>query len=351
MLSLTRWTNTNIHALDEETLTSMVSSYTQMDYTDLQIEKALERYVKAKGIKIKSQLLVVTILEHCRKFRLRNSHIMNGCSEFFMLNAATFEPKYMKPLIQSFGTLDVEPLNNIKFWKCLEQYLNDNFDKMTPADVVETMLNCVYLQKYPLNFVKRIFNPYFLDVLHTTTSPDRLQKLRSDLKLFDTSLTLECRDYDGPLLPRDHAAKSIWVDGRIRRMCNQINDHLSDLAGGDDRFMCGAALHQLPVNELYVVDILLHPPGMSNLWSFNTRKERNVQTAILIHLPEHYCRAGEVLIGPQHMRHRHLRRLGMRVATLQYELLAKLRIHPKELSQYLNERIKAAEDAYPEFSQ
>jgi hypothetical protein len=77
---------------------------------------------------------------------------------------------------------------------------------------------------------------------------------------------------------------------------------------------------------------------------FNLRRDCKIYVAVLIHVPEHYCAGGTQLIGPQVMRKRHFRRLGMKVVELQYDWLAKLRVHPRTLEEYLAERLKLAED-------
>lgn len=348
MSSLGRWTNTNIHALSEAALETVVTGFTQLEHSDHQIERALERYVKAKGVKIKSQSLIVALLNHCVKFRLRNHHILNGCSEYFISNADNIEPGYLKKIICPFGYLDYQPLNAIKFWQTLEHFIDKSFSKIPPNDVIDIMLACVYLELYPMNFVKHIFNPYFLDVLHTTNSPDKLYRIRSNLKLFDTSLTLECESYEGPLLPKDNMAKSVWLDGRIRRIANQISNELAEISGGPECVSKSVVLYQLPINELYIVDVLFHPKGLGNIWSFNVHKERNIHVAVLIQLPEHFDSTGEYLIGPQAMRIRHFRKMGMKVVTLKYEKLAKLKIYPKDLNKYLVSRMKAALPAISE---
>uniref|UniRef100_A0A336MI15 CSON000274 protein n=1 Tax=Culicoides sonorensis TaxID=179676 RepID=A0A336MI15_CULSO len=326
MKSLSRWTNTNIHAIDETSLVSIIESFTRIGHSDSQIERALERYVKAKGVKIKSQSLVVALLNYCAKFRVRNHHILNGCSEYFISNSDNIEPGYFKEIFSPYGYLDYQPLNAMKFWQTLENYIEKNFIKLNPNDIISIMLTCVYLEKYPLNFVRKIFNPYFLDALHSSNPPERLHKIRSDLKLFDTSLTLECKNYSGPLLPKDTQAKTIWQDGRIKRIINHITDELAEIAGGHECLSKSVVLYQLPVNELYIVDALFHPKGMGNLWNFNLRKERNIHVAVLVHLPEHFDSTGEFLIGPQSMRIRHFRKMGMKVVTLEYEKLTRLKV-------------------------
>lgn len=344
MQTLSRWLNTNIHAVNEQQLEMILKSFSQLNYTDGQIEKASERYVKAKGIKICTQSLIVELLQHCCKFRLRNTHILNGCAEYFCTNSLTIESGNLKLIICPYGQLDYEPVNSMKFWKTLEAYLDTNFDNISASDCIDIMLTCVYLQRYPLNFVNRIFNPYFLDLMHTTTPIDQHIRVRNDLKLFDTALTLECQQYNGPMLPRDHSSKSLWQDGRIKRIVQNLNEQWSQIAGGDDKFSKCVVHQQLPFNSLYVCDVLIHPRGMGQLWSFNsnTTVDRNVHVACLILLPEHYDSMKKHLIGAQSMRIRHLRQLGLRVVTLDYDTLTRLRMHGKELHQYLVERMKQA---------
>lgn len=343
MQTLSRWLNTNIHAVNETDLEAILKSFTELDYTDGQVEKAIERYVKAKGVKIRTQVLVVELLQHCAKFRLRNVHILNGCAEYFITNSTLIDSGFLKSIICPYGLLDYEPVNSVKFWKTLEAYMDLNFDKIPAGDCIDIMLTCVYLQRYPLNFVNRIFNPYFLDLMHTTTPIQQHARVRSDLKLFDTALTLECQQYNGPMLPRDHSAKSLWQDGRIKRIVQNLNEQWSQIAGGDDKFSKGVVHQQLPFNSLYVCDVLIHPRGMGQLWSFNSNTaDRNVHVACIILLPEYYDSMRKNLIGPQSMRIRHLRKLGLRVVTLDYDTLARLRMHGKELHQYLVDRMKQA---------
>lgn len=342
MQTIARWLNTNIHAVSESDLESIVQSFTVLDYSDAQIEKALERYIKTKGIKIQNQSLISTILNHCTSFRIRNPHIMNGCSEYFITHANDIKCEHLKSIFCPFGFLDYHPTNSMKFWQTFEQCLNLNFDKISARDVVDIVLACLYLEKYPVNFVKRIFNPYFLDVLHSSTPLHEHPKLRSDLKLFDTGMSIDCDGYNGPMLPKDSSAKAIYQDGRIKRIVQNLTDQWAIISGGHDKFTKCTVHQQLPLNPLYLIDVLIHPAGMGRLWNFTSHTDRNLYIATIIHLPEHYDAAKEHLIGPQSMRIRHFRRLGLKVVTLDYEKLAKLRVHGNELHKYLVERMREA---------
>ncbi|XP_059608908.1 FAST kinase domain-containing protein 3, mitochondrial-like [Phlebotomus argentipes] len=347
MQSLSRWLSTNIHAIDEALLEAIVASLTHLQYTDGQLERSLERYVKARGVKIQRQTLIVALLNFCAAFRIRNFHILNGCSEYFVMNASLVEPKHLRAIVAPFGQLNYQPINGMRFWQALEAMMERNFGRMAPGDVISIALSCVYLEMFPLNFVKRIFNPYFLDVMHQASRQEIVAHHRMQLKLFDTAMALECAEYDGPWLPRDHAARSIWQDGRIKRMLNQISQHLENIAGGYDRYSTCVCLAQLPLTELHVIDVLLHPAGLGGAWKLRPRSERNIHTAVLVHLPEHFNSTGECLSGAQSMRIRHFRKMGLKVVTLNYDTLSRLKIHPKELNAYLVERMKNSLPAFP----
>lgn len=346
MVVLSRWINTNIHAASEDDLLKIVRGFCALDYVDPGITKALERYVKAKSSKVKNVAVLSAIMDYCGRFQIRSEPILKGCERYFIEHGQSFSPVVIKAMFVPFGTLNFPPSDSQKFWHVLESVLDEKFVQFCPDDAIDVMLTCVYLGKFPLNFVRNIFNPYFLDRLHSYRDMNILRQMRIKLKLFDTAMTLECSQYRGPMLPRDHSAKSLWQDGRIRRMINYISEPLADIFGGHDKLTTSVILPTLPTLDLYVIDIMLHPSGMGgSTIHFNLRRECNMYVAVLIHVPEHYCVGSTQLIGPQVMRKRHFRRLGMKVVELQYDRLAKLRVHPKTLQEYLIEKLKSAQDA------
>ncbi|XP_021925496.1 FAST kinase domain-containing protein 3, mitochondrial isoform X1 [Zootermopsis nevadensis] len=346
MVILSRWTNTNIHAVSEDDLLEIVRGFCALDYVDSGIAKALERYVKAKSSKVKNAAVLAAIMDYCGRFRLRSEPILKGCEGYIIEHGQNLSPVTIKAMFAPFGILNFQPSDSLKFWYALESILDEKFVQFRPEDAIDVLLTCVYLGKFPLNFVQKIFNPYFLDRLHSYRDVNILRQLRAKLKLFDTAMTLECSQYRGPMLPRDHSANSLWQDGRIHRMINYISEPLADITGGIEMLTTSVVLPHLPTLELYVIDIMLHPSGMGgSTIRFNLRHDCKVYVAVLIHVPEHYCAGGTELIGPQLMRKRHFRRLGMKVAELQYDKLTKLRVHPRTLQEYLIERLKSAEDA------
>lgn len=339
--AITRWLNVNIHAVNETHLEQIVHCLTALNYSDSDFESAIERYMKAKAMKIKTQTLVVEILKHVNTFRVLNSHILNGCSEFYIKEAANIDPGYLRDIVCPFGRLHFQPLNTSKFWETIETHLDKNFNKIPTAHIVDILLATVFLKLFPVNFIDQVFNRQFMHILHSSTSMHELPMVREKLKLLDTALALECSEYNGPLLPRQISGYQVNIDNRIKRIINDNLDIITVIAGGKTSYTTLTVPQQLPYCNLYTIDILFHPPGFS-LLNYNTTKDRNVLVAALIHLPEHYDASGKYLIGEQQMRIRHLRHIGLKVVSLQYSALTKLSMHRKELYEYLAEQMTHA---------
>ncbi len=41
------------------------------------------------------------------------------------------------------------------------------FVEFPPKEIVDLLLSFVYIERYPLNFVRKIFNPFFMERLHS----------------------------------------------------------------------------------------------------------------------------------------------------------------------------------------
>lgn len=339
--AISRWLNVNIHAVSETHLERILFDMNTLNYSDHDIEHAIERFMKAKATKIKCQEVIVEIMRHIARFRLLNSHILNGCTENFInrVQHTDVTSYYARDLICTLGLLHFQPLNTITFWKATEQYLDSNFHDIPAVHLIDILLAAVQLQLFPVNFIDRVFNGNFMHYLHSTTPIKDLPLAREKLKILDTALTLECRAYRGPLLPRRIADNPINIDSRIQRVLNEVFDDIATVAGGATSFTKLTIPQQLPLCNLYAIDILFHPSGWFN---YNSLKEPNMYVAALIHLPEHYDSTGTYLTGEQQMRIRHLRLIGMKVVSLNYVKLRKLFVHRKELREYFAEQMKKA---------
>ncbi|KAJ2948071.1 hypothetical protein O0L34_g9870 [Tuta absoluta] len=308
-----RWLYTNIHALDEDSLLEVVTKLTRLNYTDVHIEKAVEKYIKLKGSKIKSHILIIGILNYCMQFHIKNEQILNVCCDYYLTNGTAVPPSFLKSFIYPFGYLNFQPKRS-EFWDIVEKYLYENFDKITADDMSSMVLSLIYIGKHPTQLVNKLLSPEYLSKVN---NPSIHQKLH----LIDTALSLECADYNGPLLPKDQWSKPIPHDTRIKNIVHKIMDCLTEVAGGPDKLSTAVSVPYLYSDETYHIDVMLHPKDLgSDTFNWKLKTSKNENTAILIHLPDHYCFDNESLIGPQEMRKRHLKLLGLKVVKVQLHI-------------------------------
>ncbi|XP_028159057.1 FAST kinase domain-containing protein 3, mitochondrial-like [Ostrinia furnacalis] len=337
---VSRWVHTNIHALDEDSFLDVVSKLTRLKYTDDQIENAVEKYVKLKINKIESHVLIVGILNYCMQFQIRNAQILNSCSEFFVRNARIIPPSFLKLYIYPFGYLSFDPKNSLQFWKTAENVVNYNFYKINIEDLCSIILSYIYLGKYPLKLVSKIFSSEYLSKVNKS------EALKS-LHLIDTALSLECKDYSGPLLPKDQWYKPVKQDIRIQNIVTKIHSSLVTAAGGAEKLSVDVTIPHFS-DKTYLIDVMCHPAGLDTTVNWNRQTSRNENIAILIHLPDHYCSDNEQLVGPQIMRKKHLRILGLKVVSVKYSTISQYytSYNNNNLQKYLMECIDNAEESF-----
>ncbi|KAF4518494.1 hypothetical protein B566_EDAN006499 [Ephemera danica] len=141
-----------------------------------------------------------------------------------------------------------------------------------------------------------------------------LQQNRDKLQVLDTALTIECPNhYQGPLLPRSRTvSRPVWQDGRVRSMSFVLRELYS---GPEQQATSAVLLSDLPANELFLLDLVIHPTVCS--WKRkHSHIDRSQCTVVLIHVPEHFSKDGKSLVGAQELRSRILTQLGFKIVKL-----------------------------------
>ncbi|XP_035730512.1 FAST kinase domain-containing protein 3, mitochondrial-like isoform X2 [Vespa mandarinia] len=344
LMSASKWASMSMNTSKEKDLIDFIQSLYAKKYIDDRIELTLEEYMKAKGIHIKDPRLIATIMNYCGTMRVRNVHIISICGEYFIKYGKELPASLLAPILMPFGLLDIRPPHSKLFWEVFEEVLFEKCLDLKPNEILDILLSCIHLEKYPLSFWETVVKSHSLDIIYKKRNTIFNKDLLYKLILFDASMYIECEHYRNFRVNSNNIAKSLFVDVRLRRIINQIYKPLESVVGKEKKLSKNVLLSKLPFINFYVLDILIHSLSVSTE-IFNLENNRNLNTVILIHLPEHYCRNTKHLIGPQVTRKRQIRKLGFRVVCLDYMTLEKLFDQPEELSNYLIKNFEAAEDA------
>jgi len=339
---ISNWILHHIHILTEDQLLAVVYCYTKMEYVDNEFVSSLQKYVKVRCIQIEDANLVAAICEYCIDTRIRSLQILNGVSEYFTINCSRLTTPQLHSIARVFGELDYHPFNGFRFWDLLEHNLEMKFAEFPPKDIVKLLLSFVYIERYPLNFVRKLFNPYFLDRVHNQSeSMEDVHLARHYLTLFDVAMNIDSPAYGGPFLPREKQLNVNYVDSRVRRAVNIIHQPMGEILGDVRRVGLCQPLMSLP-SQLYVCDMIIYPSAAASLLRFGLRTDNSKCILVLIHTPDHYEYKGENLTGLQAMRVRHLKKMGFKVMQVSYSRIMRARQIPGKLQEILTVELEEA---------
>eukprot|EP00096_Caligus_rogercresseyi_P014038 TRINITY_DN6585_c0_g1_i1.p1 TRINITY_DN6585_c0_g1~~TRINITY_DN6585_c0_g1_i1.p1 ORF type:complete len:635 (-),score=190.82 TRINITY_DN6585_c0_g1_i1:53-1957(-) len=344
--NFSEWTSFNIQRLSEKELSAFIFYFSSLEFSSLSFEKSLERYVKAKGVHIQDLQLVASISEFALKFRLRNTSLLEGLSEYFISHGRDFTPHQIHSVVRTFGELNYHPPNGFKFFEILESLLEEHFNNsdFSPLHILNILVSAVYLDVYPLNFVNKVFSQGFFKRCATNLSPPEQTEADIRLRILESCIRLGVKGYDRLPSWRSGSYQYVNRNFRVGRAAKKILGPLSEVSdGGLDRINLDVVLSSLPLTPLYIIDLMIYPSAVAKLSRFGRETKNNLNTAVIIHPPEHYDDKGEFLIGSQATRLRQLKKMGFKVMELDLRRIYALsRSQSEELKDYLRTCLKEA---------
>lgn len=338
LTSLTKWLNLNLHVVPEKEFAGMLRSLQDLRYLDANSTKAVERYVRIKGSGSHEETMDA-LASYCRAFRWRSEPVFNSASDFFVANHKAMSLPTAVNVVGALGYLNIVPKNAMEFFGSLEWLLRERFNQIPSNKLVDMLVACFYLQRYPLNFVKKVFSPHFLDKMNGSLEQNELRKTHQKLKFLDSALSLECKQYHGPYLPRDYSSKSVKRDGRLLRLMCSMQDDMEVILGGEGNFSFSVVQPRLPLSDMYIIDYVVQLNKQGKPIPADAVSGVDKRLAVIISLPEHYSMDSLHAMGHHATRMRLLRALGYSVIELKYEDVLKTRPASKERLNYLSTKI------------
>ncbi|XP_011311200.1 uncharacterized protein [Fopius arisanus] len=287
----------------EEDVINFVKALISTGVYSSHFETALQELLEKR--KDPSPVLVSSIMTYCQNLRIRNPVILENCAGYLAKKGLEIPENILASIFVPFGYLNYNVGGT--FWRDLEKILEKKLSKMSPNDAINVLLSCAYLQKFSIQFSSKIFKSRLMRRIKSR------EVLKQRMKLLDKSLAIEYQDYVQHF-EEDKLEKSVALRSKLRRVLNLIYPKLVTICGEE-------VISKSVVNE-------------------------GRRTAVLIHLPEDYCRGTDVLIGPKAMRIRHLRKMGMQVVTLDYSQILNWCGEDEGLEEYLRERFKRPEEPF-----
>jgi len=91
--------------------------------------------------------------------------ILDAVAETFVCQSEKFSPHQISELIEPFGKLNYLPPNASALFRKLENTLLTHFNYFPPKTLLKILHSCSLIECHPVNFMAKIFSPYFLQKL------------------------------------------------------------------------------------------------------------------------------------------------------------------------------------------
>ncbi|NWI69742.1 FAKD3 protein, partial [Todus mexicanus] len=148
----------------DDELINVLESFLYFGHREQIFTEALETHVPQSIFTMHPQT-VCKVMKYCCRKTILSKPIFDAVAECFISNADRFTTDQIAGCIIPFGTLNYQPPSASSLFRKLEAILHTRFTHFQPHTLLTLLHSCVLTQRYPVNFLPKIFSPYFLQQL------------------------------------------------------------------------------------------------------------------------------------------------------------------------------------------
>uniref|UniRef100_A0A803VEN5 FAST kinase domains 3 n=1 Tax=Ficedula albicollis TaxID=59894 RepID=A0A803VEN5_FICAL len=270
--------------------------------------KALERHVP-KSIRTMHPQTVSKVMHYCCKKMILSKPIFDAVAEIFISSADRLTTDQIAAYIIPFGTLNYLPPNAASLFGKLEAVLHTRLRHFQPHTLLNLLHSCALIQRYPINFLPKIFSPYFLQKLQAQT-PGLKRVAMSQLTQLFLTVTLECPFYEGPKLLSKYQVKACPTPH------NSPDVHLFKRVKTGLLYLLKKRIYfasEVSTPYFYVVDIEIKLDEEGFVLPAAQLEEVHRRIALCVDGQNRFCAHSHNLLGEEAIKQRHLQLLGYEV--------------------------------------
>ncbi|CAM9256018.1 unnamed protein product [Bubo scandiacus] len=193
----------------DDELVNVLEAFLYFGHREQIFTEALETHVP-KSIFTMHPQTVSKVMHYCCQKMILSKPIFDAAAEGFISDADRFTTDQIAGYIIPFGTLNYLPPSASSLFRKLEMVLHTRLSHFQPHTLLNLLHLCVLIQRYPVNFLPKIFSPYFLQQLQA--QPPGLDRIAtSQLTQLFLTVTLECPFYEGPKLLPKYQVKAFFM--------------------------------------------------------------------------------------------------------------------------------------------
>ncbi|KFO95079.1 FAST kinase domain-containing protein 3, partial [Calypte anna] len=145
-------------------LVNVLQAFLYFGHREQIFTEALETHVPKSVFTMHPQT-VSTVMQYCCQKMILSKPIFDAVAEVFISDADGFTTDQIADCIVPFGILNYQPPSASSLFRKLETILHSRLSHFQPHTLLNLLHSCVLIQRYPVNFLPKIFSPYFLQQL------------------------------------------------------------------------------------------------------------------------------------------------------------------------------------------
>ncbi|XP_078136650.1 FAST kinase domain-containing protein 3, mitochondrial [Sander vitreus] len=324
------------HFTDEE-LTIVLGALMHFGHSDHYFVEAMARYVPTMAFTSHPET-VTKVAQFFGQRNILSTNVFDAVAASFVYRADTYSTSQVARQIMALGKLGYLPPNAGEVFKKVETILRTRFSHFQPRTLLNLLHSCTLVERFPVNFVSKVFSSYFLQQLQEQgTGMDRI--VLAQLTQLYMTLKLECPFYEGPRLLPKYRVKSFLMSGRSletpvdAHLYNSVKNGLVDLLGARTYF--GS---QVLTPYCYTLDVEIKLDEEGYVLPARHIDEVYKRIAICIDGQKRFTTNTRQLLGKEAIKQRHLRLLGYEVVQIPYYEFQNLK-NKTRVVEYLHQRI------------
>lgn len=324
------------HFTDEE-LTLVLGALMHFGHSDHYFVDAMEKYVPTMTFTSHPET-VTKVIQFFGRRNILSPMVFNAVADSFVYRADDYTTSQVARQIMPFGKLGYLPPNASDLFRKVETILHTRFSHFQPRTLLNVLHSCILVERFPVNFVSKVFSSYFLQQLQEQGSGMDRYVLAQLTQLYMT-VKLECPFYEGPRLLPQYRVKSFLTPGPSLEtpvdihLYNSVKNGLVDLLGARSYF--GSKV-LTPYCYTLDVEIKLDEEGYVLPASHNDEVFKRI--ALCIDGQKRFTSNKRQLLGKEAIKQRHLRLLGYEVVQIPFFEFEKLR-NKTSIVEYLHQKI------------
>ncbi|KAI5627979.1 FAST kinase domain-containing protein 3, mitochondrial, partial [Silurus asotus] len=326
----------HVESFTDTELSNVLNALMYYGHSDRFLVMALERHVPKIAFTAHPET-VTRVMQYFGWRRIFSPPVFDAVAESFVYRADDYTTDQVSRQIVALGTVGYVPQEAGRLFRKVESVLNARFSHFQPRTLVELLHACTLLQRFPLNFVSKVFSPFFLQQLQEGSVMD--QGVLAQLTQLYMTMKLECPFYRGPqFLPKLRVKSFLYPGCSLESLAdphlyNWVKNGLVDLLG-DHTYFASKVL----TPYCYTLDVEIKVDEDGFVLPASHVDEVYKRIAVCIDGPKRFAANARHLLGKEAIKQRHLKILGYEVVQLPYYEFENLK-DKVNIVEYLHKKI------------